>query len=532
MEPNLTAETKKTKKEFRAETFTGIISKITGIYVFLMCTGFTLFVVDMYYNILKDKYYFFFYATLACAGLCLLTFLFGLCLGAFRGKMRASFPGFTKLTGTDWLFLAFFACAAVSTFTSEWLYESFWGNMGRLQGLFFYIICLVSYFLITRFFRFRPVYAYAFVITGCVMCLWGVLDYLGLDPLGWREDANDYMGMLIFTSTIGNVNTYTECASVFAGAASALAMKHRHPLPFYLAAFICFAGLITGTSDNALLGMAGIFGLLPFWCFDRKKGVIRYLLLLFVLALSFASVGILTEKWTGELILKSYSWGVLLKIANGAVKPMLALSAASLVFAGFLRILFRKKLDHPATGFRILWFFVFFGVILLVVLCFADANRGNHAEFWAPYKDFMIFNDRWGTNRGYAWRSSFEFFRGFSLWKKLFGSGPETYAIFMGQYNYYEMIDFMDAVFDSPHSEPIQMLFTTGILGFLAYYGAMITAIIRAVRKNKWAAVFAFALVGYLFASAINISVPISTPFAVLCLGLAASVKYQNEQMA
>ncbi len=513
--------------------FSGIISKAVGVYLVVMLAVFPLFASDMYYNILDDRYYVFFYSTIALFAAFLIVTLIGVMGGALRGEGgKRFFRRFTRFSKTDIFFFAFFVCVVLSTVTSEWVYESFWGNMGRLQGMFFFLICFVSYFIVTRFVDFKPYYLYLFLLVGTFVCFWGVTDYLGIDLFGWRADANDYVGMLIFTSSIGNVNTATAVFALYAGAAAVLSIRHKVPWFFMVSELICLMALVTGMSDNAVLAVAGLYGILPFWCFDQKKGMVRYVILLSVLFLALGLTGSLTLHWTRTPVMPQWEWnsGVFLTIANHYTKYCYLAAAFFAALAAGLFAAFRTKLLTPAKGFQIAWAVLFTAVVLIVVFAFVDVNCSGHTEFWGPAGTYLLFNDRWGTNRGYAWRSAFEFFRDFGFGKKLFGTGPETYAIFMAQYNYYDMIEFMDAVFDSPHSEPIQMIFTTGVAGAVCYYGAMITGIVRGIRENEWTAAFAFAMIAYLFASLINISVPISTPLLMVALELCTAVSYQDDK--
>ena len=519
------------KKNDGAALITEIISKMTSVYVLLLFSVFPLFATDKYYNVLRDKYYFFFYSTIAVLVIAVLVIAVGFMGGLLKGEAGERFiDKLTDITITDKFFMAFFACAFISTFTSEWIYESFWGNVGRLQGLFFFAICYICYYLITRFFTFKPFYLYVLLAVGTLTCLWGITDYLGLDILGWRADAQDYIGMLVFTSSYGNVNTATEVFAVFAGLAAVLSVGHEKPWIFYVSALICFMGMITGFSDNAFLAVCGIMGLLPFWCFNDRKGVIRYLILCAVLLLSMALTGWLTSVWTKTPVLPEWHWGVLLVLANKHAGLCLLAAVSVSGLAALLYLIWKKDTDAQAPFLKRAWYFIFAATVLFVIFAFIDANAGKHAGLWEPLSGFLIFNDRWGTNRGFAWRKAWEFFKDFSIIKKLFGTGPETYAIFMAKYCYYEMIDFMDAIFDSPHSEPIQYFFTTGVFGGICYYATIISGVARGFKRNLWSAAFAFAVIGYTFASIIDISVPIATPYLIFSLALSVSAQYGDNK--
>ena len=130
-----------------------------------------------------------------------------------------------------------------------------------------------------------------------------------------------------------------------------------------------------------------------------------------------------------------------------------------------------------------------------------------------------------------------KYFGEFTLIKKLIGSGPETFSIYVLIYDLNANLRQYGLNFDSMHNEWLQHLFETGIIGFLSYYGMNISCItdgMRAVNKepggraaaeNKRlvATAFSFALIIYLVQSVINISVPIILPTAILCMSAASA---------
>lgn len=521
------------KKEERtgeqiAKGLTGGISKITSCYVILMFAVFPLFITDKYYNCLKDKYYFFFYATAAITAIVLFLYLAGIAMGAFKGVGVRKVFG--RLTLTDKFMMAFLVVCGLSTCLSEWKYESFWGNMGRLQGMFFFILITLGYFVVTRAYRFNKKHLYILLAAGIVVSLWGVIDYLGVDPLCWREDAGDYWGMLIFTSTIGNVNTFTAIVALYFGMSAFLSCKLEKPW-FALASFsVSTMAMAAGQSDNAVLSVGITMAVLPFLLFENRKGVIRYLVLVVVFFASLWVIGLVTASWTATEVLPEVMWGVLLTISNKYTKYCLIIAAAFAGIALLLWLIRKNDISKKVKGLRAFWGIICTAVLAAVIYAFVDANSGRHAEFWKPYENILVFNDSWGTFRGYAWRNTFEFFKDFSIFKKLIGSGPETYAIFMAENCYYEMIERSGTVFDSPHSEPIQMLFTTGLFGFISYYGVFVTAVIRGLKKNTWSRACAVAVTAYLFASVINISVPLTTPLFFLLMELSLIIGEKDEE--
>lgn len=167
----------------------------------------------------------------------------------------------------DIAMLCFVAAASVSTLQSEYLYESFWGNEGRYSGLFLILIYGAGYFIITRFLDAKQWYLDAFLAAGILACLFGITDYFQMDLLGFKVNIapEDYP---IYTSTIGNINTYTSFVALVMGASAALFTAEKNlkrAVWYYVCTVIAFLAIIMGNSDNAYLSLAALFACLCYW---------------------------------------------------------------------------------------------------------------------------------------------------------------------------------------------------------------------------------------------------------------------------
>lgn len=528
----LNRKTIKTPAGGTAGIFTEILSRLAAVYVLLMAGVFPLFTTDMYYNILQDKYYFFFYLTAATVAIALIVLLTGILGGAFRRQKDGTSPlkELFRPTVTDLFFLAFILAATVSTLASEWVYEAFWGNNGRLQGLAFFLAAFLGWIIVTRFYRFRRWHLYVLLTAGLLVCLWGISDFLALDLFGWRE-VIDYLVRHSFTSSIGNIDTFTAVAALYAGVFAGLALCKKTNAFFWIGFFVAVLAMITGVADNAVLALGGLFGLLPFYVFRKRERIGKYLFLTALVCGAMALTGFVLPVWTWTEIQSDYSYGALLKL-SAAFPRQLAAAAAVFAAAGtVLQLTAKKDTRYRAKPFVILWGVVCLLGLALLVWVFADVNTEARLPVPESLVKYFLFDEKWGSGRGYIWKKAFELFDGFGPFRKLFGSGPETYGILMERNYYAEMVRTKGVLFDSPHSEPLQYLFTTGILGFTAFYGTMVSGITAGVRKGGLPAAFAFGCVPFLFASIINISAPISTPLLLLMLALAVSVKEHEEEV-
>ena len=129
------------KKSFQgttpAQVCADVVSGIVGVYVFAILTVFPLFATDMYFDILVDKYYFFWISTALMVGLSAIVGLTGL----FVDCKETGGAGFRSMLGLDqdqkkgfWqriregfrlsdgFLLLFLLSALLSTIFSEWPY--------------------------------------------------------------------------------------------------------------------------------------------------------------------------------------------------------------------------------------------------------------------------------------------------------------------------------------------------------------------------------------------------------------------------
>ena len=68
---------------------------------------------------------------------------------------------------------------------------------------------------------FKQWYLDAFLAAGVVVGSIGILHFFRIDPIGFKENITPY-DYDIFTSTIGNINTYTSYIALIAGASVVL----------------------------------------------------------------------------------------------------------------------------------------------------------------------------------------------------------------------------------------------------------------------------------------------------------------------
>ncbi len=511
-----------------SERVKNIISKLLGCYVIFLSIAFPLFVHDKYFDILNDKFYLFWVSCALISGIAALIGLMYALSGAGRGQGRGIKALFKELLPSnikkylrlpDYFFIGFMLVSIISTVCSEYPNEAFWGQYGRYQGLFLWLFYAATYVLFSRFYEAKKWHIDVFLLGGVILCLWGITDYLGFDIFGWRAAIDDAIKRYDFSSGIGNINSLTMIQALYIAVSSAMFVLEPtdtkqgrlRKLWYGIASFINFMAIIMASSDNALLSTAAVLYFLPFVSFKDRRGVTSYIELLAIFMFSMYGTGELTSYFKGLNaaaeaaggsvyfdVLPDFKWGIMLKLANTQTELIGAL-LATVLFVGALyyilsfstyRRLYGKRLDAKDYGFdaylsepvsiglRIVWGLMGAAALFGIIYIFVDANSGGHPERYEAYKSFLIFNDSWGTNRGYNWRLLTGYFSDFPLFRKLIGAGPETYGVYTSIYDLFNMMDLVNETYDSPHNEVLQYLFSTGIIGCFCYYMGIITVIL------------------------------------------------------
>ena len=150
---------------------------------------------------------------------------------------------------------------------------------------------------------------------------------------------------------------------------------------------------------------------------------------------------------------------------------------------------------------------------------------------------YGIGNPDFGNGRGFIWKLSLEMFQSFSIRQKIFGVGPNCYM--------YALTDFLltdesylfacnerfgNLALTSAHSEYLDYLVNSGILGFVSYL-FLIVAVLKSyfdnLVKDKVTDMAFLCVVSYLLMVTMNFSTVVATPYFFIFLG----VLHKNERI-
>lgn len=514
---------------------------ISCITVLMIIVVFPLVFHDYYYDILDVKYIFY-YGTIIFMIVAMLIAAIIFLFKDFKyysakncRELRGKF-GLKSFGKSDWAMIGFLLAVAVSTFQSDYFYESFWGNEGRYMGMFLIILYSVSFFIISHCLKFKQWILDAFLASGMVVCIIGIMQFFKYDPIGFKIGISPYEYSM-FASTIGNINTYTSYISLVLGIGSILFLieKNKYKRIWYLfTVTISLFALITGMSDNAYLTLMALFGLLPLYLFNSLNGVRKYMVMVSILFTEFRFIDAISNKLPNHVLEISGLFNI---IVGYDQLSYIIIGLWGVCIALYV-ITARINKENVLNGMNNIGRWIWLGIIILVVMagCYIlyDANIADNADRYGSLRGYLVISDDWGTRRGYIWRIGMESYLKFPIVHKIFGYGPDTFGIITVNNYYGEMLSKYNTKFDSAHNEYLQYLITIGIVGLLAYLSLLFVSIMEMVRASKKEPVIIaiiFAVVCYSVQALVNISVPIVAPImmTLLMIGISASRKINRE---
>lgn len=497
-----------------------IPSGIMGVYVLVILCVFPVVYHNFYFDILETKYQFYCVASIAMMVAMLI-------YGLYTNKVIDYFKGFKmgtlvkSLSVADWAILVFWFANVMSWLFCDWRWEAFWGTSGRYNGVFLMSIYTIVYFLTTRFFKMKRIYLDAFLLVSIFVCLFGISDYFKMDLLGFKEFMLEEQ-KAIYTSTFGNINTYT----AYVGAVLCVSMilftleKSLKRMSVYIVVMaIAMVALILGTSDNAYLTLAALFGLSPLYLFRTKTGMRRYLCSVAMFFTAIVFVGWINTTYANQVYGLE---GIFVMLSRMSIMPIctFGLWTCVVIWTGLNNKAREGRQEEIGIWLRVLWSVVLVLIVAAVIFVLYDANIAGNAERYQVVGSYVVFNDAWGNNRGYVWIRSMEVFgQVFTPIQKLFGYGADTFKLLMMRY--YPPIN--NVVYDSAHNEYINFLLTIGLVGagaYVAVIASSLAGMIKRAKVNQDVLAMLFVVLAYATQALVNINLPVVFPVIIMLLAM------------
>ena len=411
-----------------------------------------------------------------------------------------------KAIPLDFLLIAFAVANIVSAGLSKYGKGVWLGTESRIQGAITILIYVLVYLLVSngakdiiknsKLIRFFSI-VFIMVVTIAVfhsldISFTGIFTHMVADQRP------------LFISTIGNLNFFSSficlCLPIFV--VFFVNAKNQNIYTSW-AIVLSFGGIaaVLSCSDGFVLGFLAFLAVAPFFFTKSKELFIRFWIAIAIILLSAAAFFYLYKLFPKQIYETSNLLGFVLS-------PLILGLIITFIVIMCVLAHFKEKF---LKAFRYMYLIGIALSVLAVVIILIYANR----EYDPNAKSILIFNDNWGSLRGLVYRKSFEILSEFTFKEWLVGIGPETLQ--------FRLFEFGLTTFDQAHCEYLQVLLTTGLIGFITYIGSIIAACVLVIRKlkdNFIALAFFFGLVAYWAQAIFSIAQSFTTPFVYLYLAI------------
>lgn len=522
------------KEKFKKSDF-NFYNKTVNIYILLAFLILPIFVTNYYFNILITKTISFYILSLI--------FLFAIFINALAEKDIKKIFNLKDFNIPTIAFFIFIICALISTLlASPYILQAYQGNEGRYNGLQLYLVYFLVYIFVSKYFKFKMKIFNIFIYVSLFVALFGITDYFSLNLLGFKTYMKPEQ-YFMFASTIGNINTYTAYLALFLSMSMCLfiftdldmkdSVSKLKLIFYYMCMLIAFMAINMGNSDNGYLTLICLFAFIPFFAFKSKKSFFKYFLSFTSYLAIIQSIAIINKAYPDKVLGINGIYNILAEFKYLYI--LLILAILSTIFIYY--ILFKTSIKYIYKPFIYIWIILLFLGLCLLFILISLVNKGDSSKF-GYLSQYLIFNDAWGTYRGYIWRVTIEEFSKLSILKKLFGTGPDTFGIYMYNLKYDDMLINTGQYYDSAHNEYLQYLFTHGILGLLSYFIFIISIIfngfkriIKGCESNKRMCIvlgLTYGVFAYAIQACVNINIPISAMFFFIFIMLLSNLSKEK----
>ena len=371
-----------------------------------------------------------------------------------------------RITAVDISLIVFLLVCLFGGLRSGDIKSALLGNEGTGLGMLFWNLCVMLYFYI----RYEKtdslrIITIMFIAADIVFAV-GAVNLFGLDPFGilsplTGRDIGKYI------STIGNINWYAGYCCIITPLATIMFLKSKNDIKEVLYFVTMTAGIfqsITCSSDCALVGVF-VVGIIIFIHIVTGKDVVKNGIVMLTVSIILLIIAVLNNEFNLYYPLV----GLQLMITAGPVVIGSALIGILHIILGRFKV---RKVN--IKNINIFGTFVTVFTLVVMLMCYKE-------QLVQPIKEYMEFNDSWGTNRGYIWRYSIKMFDRADMARKLIGSGPDSFGSMASKYYYDELYVHFGKRLVNAHNQFLQLLITTGIVGCVAYYTAVVGAIVKGI---------------------------------------------------
>lgn len=499
----------------KTKKFTAENAALIGVFALLAI--YPIIITDKYFNITATRYVFFTLTASVFLAVCLL-----LKINAADTPLKLSKP---VLSAADVSFLLFVIVAAVSSFSSSYgIALTMSGAGGRRMGLVMIIAMFFAYIFVSKFYRIREYEFIFFGVIGALSAVFGMLQFIGLNPLGFLDYLSE-LDSVRFIAFTGNINIYSSYICLVLPLAMYMfcfSEKKLNSVLWLIISSLAFIGQLISISDSGYLGIGAALLVLAVLTAKSNKTFQRFFVLVIALLIS-AGIFELVWKTFGDPERPN-------SVPNGIIANPIVIAVGSIVSAIIIIALNKFELSEKFhKRFRlfiiiavVLVLSVFVGLIVWFTWIEPEAKLGK-------FTNYLRFSYTWGNGRRYAWTRLLEIFGELPLHKKLIGTGPETFGYEIVSRHNDEMYELFGFHYDNAHNDVLQYLITTGLCGMLSYLSLVVSAVKSCIKsENTINRAMMLPIIAFFVQSLVNITQPITTPLFFVFLAFSQCRPYEE----
>lgn len=490
----------------------------TSLYLMAMFVAFPLYFQNGFFNILEAKTFLF--QTITCIYLSVGVVLIWL-VSVFRAEEERKHGVKVKSKKKEGekkrkyacmqIFFFLFSLSTIwATVISGNLERAWYAAECKLFGTFVILMCCGIYLAISGGYIKHKGIVISLFIGNSIVFLLAILNRYGIDVLNiWgnllKTQRNNYI------STIGNINILSNYICVFLPLFMGCFIEENTKIHKIFAGILVYLGVIAGMATNSDSFYLGFFVSLFFFLWfsmEKKNKLMSYIWMCILYSVSILSIQLFNRMSTYD-----YVWKKSQKFFIEEV-PWLGIILSLLLLFYVVK---NVKNEFHLLGIRKIIFIVIgcMTVIILFMIVWINVT-GKEIEY-----SILVFNDSWGTNRGFVWKRTWELYKELPLVQKVTGIGPGGFAEFFAKYNV-ERKSMGLPNFVDPHNEILYYLISTGITGMIGYFGMIISTIINCLkRRSPQTIVLAAIFVSWLAQGTVNNPLVFTTPYLFIFLGMA-----------
>lgn len=450
-----------------------------------------------------------------------------------------------KIIVAEWVLFAFLVCTLISAIISafknpEWATHEFggasvwFGANGRYDGFITYLCYIVTFFIISRFYKIKQLHLQLLALSTIIVSFIGILQFFGLDifglnPIGGPLSSN-------FRTTLGHVNIVSSYCSFTVILFSVLFTVSRSKWQYlYLVAVIFSFALSLTTGFSGDSHKVAIFGamilLIPYWLSNRER-LGRILIVLSSWCIVYAGhsiyMAMLKRQYEAGKLFNQFDQQLLNTYTNKNIELLLIIAVILLIVGLALTLLLKQwsETSMKIVGIASLPIILIITLIGLEIIGSRLFDNPDNMIWQAREMIHGRFDDSFGTNRGWIWRNAVEVIPE----NPIFGTGPDTFYHALGAERQAEAAMLHASMHDRAHNIFLQIAVCMGIpalITYLIFLGSIFISAMKRAFERPILFAFGSAALSYVIQSFFSIEGPIVMPLFWIALGIMASEVWQ-----